>query len=66
MSKKLYEITINEGSAPNKKIVFDCECDSSEKMNTSEIITSAVAHNVIQTKDVRWIESIKDITHSNS
>lgn len=63
--KKTYEITINEGTAPNKKVLFNCECENSHIMNTSEIITSAVAHNAIQTKDVRWIESVKDVSHSN-
>ena len=63
MSKKTYEITINEGSAPNKKLVFDCEYDCAEEMNNSQVITTAVANSVIQTKDVRWIQDIRDITN---
>ncbi|WBW98170.1 hypothetical protein [Oceanirhabdus sp. W0125-5] len=65
MSKKTYEITINEGSAPNKKIVFDCDYDCTEEMNNSQVITSAVANSVIQTKDVRWIQDIKDVTNTS-
>ena len=66
MSKKTFEITINEGSAPNKKLVFDCEYDCSEELNNSQVITTAVANSVIQTKDVRWIQDIRDVTNDSS
>lgn len=65
MNKKIFDITINEGSAPDKHVIFECEEECREQMDTSEIITKAVANSVIQTKDVRWIESIKDVTNEH-
>lgn len=60
--ERKFEITIDGGSAPNRSVIVNVDDSKFQYQNTQDtVIREAVSQEAILTKDVRWIDEIKEI-----
>lgn len=60
--ERKFEITIDGGSAPNRSVIVNVDDSKFQHQNTQDtVLREAVCQEAILTKDVRWINEIKEL-----